>query len=217
MKSLRCLVFLVVFVWPAAARAQGGFWDFVEGGSGPGPFHGYTGEVRLTCVREVPPVAPATIPTHPVKQCLGDLDTDIKAVVNFSVGRYSSGDNPRFTSAPNDTATINMTKVESTFMYRVNPMLDVGVGGAFIQLSGSGFSSQPHPAITAISVTFTPLAYLQGTRAKWGRFLRFNFSDRVVFGEINAVDFNSPAVYRKGAEFQRDFSWGLDFGSLIWH
>ena len=212
MKNLRTLVFLlIVGVWPAAAHAQDGFWDYIEGGSGPGPFHGYTAGVRVLCVRE-------SGTSHPVGKCLSDVDENIKAVVNLSFGQYWSGDNPRFTSAPTDRGEIKMTKIESTFMYRVTPGLDVGVGGGFIELTGDGFDSQPHPVATALSVTITPLSFLSGPRAtKWGRFLRFNFSDRVVFREVNAADFNSPVAYVKGAEFQRDLSWGVDVGSLIWH
>ena len=81
-------------------------------------------------------------------------------MVNFSFGQYWSGNNPRFTSAPNDRAEIKMTKIESTFMYRVTSGLDVGVGGGFIELTGDGFDSQPHPVATALSVTITPLAFL---------------------------------------------------------
>jgi hypothetical protein len=213
MKNLRFLMLLVIFgVWPVSAHAQGGLWDYIEGGSGPGPFHGYTGEVRVLCVRE-------DGTRHPVGACLSDLDENIKAVLNFRAGWYTSGDNPRFANAPTDLRTINMTKIESTFMYRITPVLDMGVGGGFLVLSGSGFESQTHPVVTALSVTLTPLGFLRGspTARKWGRFLRFNFSDRVVFGQVNAADFNSTAIYSKGAEFQRDFSWGVDVGSLIWH
>jgi len=215
MKNLRFLVFLVIFgVWPAAAHAQGGFWDYVEGGSGPGPFHGYTAVIRALCVRQT--MNPAGQFAFPRGKCFSDIDDNIKAVLNVNVGWYSSGENPRFTNTPTDTDTINMTRVGSTFMYRVHPVIDVGLGGGVIVLSGSGFTTQWHPEITAISVTLTPFGFLSdGPKArKFKRFLRFNFSDRVVFREINSVDFGLPPTYLKGAEFQRDFSWGLDLGNL---
>jgi hypothetical protein len=208
-------VFLVICgVWPAAAHAQGGFWDYIEGGSGPGPFAGYTGVIRLRCIKQETNTQGKII--YPRRRCSSDIDDNIRAVWNLNVGWYSSGDNPRFTNTPTVNDTIDMTRVGSTFMYRVHPVIDVGVGGGVIALSGSGFKTQWHPEITAISVTFTPLGFLpDGPRArKLKRFLRFNFSDRVVFRPIDSVDFGLPATYLKGAEFQRDFSWGLDLGSL---
>src|SRR5262245_18469917 len=95
MRILKLLVLMAVFaVLPRAAQAQGGFLDFMENLSGPGPSHGFTTTWRGFCVDENNKVIP----------CLDDSRSGIKGVMRFetSLPYLTTGDNQRFADTPLD-------------------------------------------------------------------------------------------------------------------
>jgi len=203
--------------WPANAHAQGDFLDWLEGLSGPGPFTGVTFSMRTVCARD----DGGKLTTN---WCLNDTDSKIRTVLNVEYGWATTGKQARFPDTPADQGVIHQQRIAATYMYRVSPMLDVGVGGGVMWLTGdapppaSSFDAQVHPIFIPVAVTFTPLGMLQGpTSIKAGRILRIKFSDRYIFKEINALDFKSASSYLRHGEFNPSFSIGLDFWSFFTH
>ncbi len=194
---------------PANAFAQGDFLDWLEQFSGPGPFHGVTIGTRVVCVRD-------NAGTLEHGLCFNDTDPNIKTVMNVEFGFATSGSQARFPDTPNDVGVVHASRLNVTYMYRVSPMLDVGIGIGALTFSGDSFENQVHPILTPFAVTFTPLGMLHGPKSvKWGRVLRVKFADRYVFSDIRAVDFHSASSYLKHGEFNPGFGIGVDFWSFF--
>jgi hypothetical protein len=206
------LVALCALGRPATAFAGIDFIDWLEQFSGPGPFHSYFRSIgaRVICTYD-------DAGTHRIGTCLSDLDPKIKTVLTAEYAWASSHDNSRFeTVDPNNRASINTSRILVNYYYRVSPMLDVGVGAGALIFTGDGFDNQTHPVLTPIALTFTPLGFLHGeTSAKWGRVVRVKFDERYVLGDINSVDFRSPAGYLKHGEMNRGVSVDIDFWTLL--
>jgi hypothetical protein len=211
-KARLCLFAVLFLVLPQIAHAESDFWDTISSFSGPGPFHGITFAQRVLCVKEDP-----LNNAHPISTCMSDVDGTIKALVSVEGGYYTSGDNPRFSDTPTDRRPVHMTRVHSTYMYRVSPILDVGVGAGVLILSGDGFDNQTHAVATPLALTFTPLGFIRSSprATKWGRLVRVNFYENWVFGDIKGADFNSPSAYVKTGEFIGKFGIGVDLGSFF--
>ena len=213
MKRVRLIVLVGVFAMccPKGAYAQSDFLDWLDSFSGPGPFHGVTVGMRTMCMRD-------NAGTLSNGWCIADTDPSIKTVMNVEFGFGTTGSQARFSDTPNDIAVVHASRINMTYMYRVSPMLDVGIGMGALIFSGSGFDNQNHPILTPFTMTFTPLGMLRGpTSKKWGRVLRFKFADRYVFGDLNAADFHSVSTYLKHGEFNPGFGIGVDFWSFFAH
>ncbi len=202
------LVGLFALCCPAGAYAQSDFLDWLDSLSGPGPFQGFTVGMRTVCARD-------NAGKLDTGWCIADTDPNIKTVMNVEFGWATTGKQLRFSDAPGD-APVHASRLNVTYMYRVSPMLDVGVGIGGLMLSGDGFTNQLHPIFTPATVTFTPFGMLRGpTSAKWGRVLRIKFSDRYIFGDLKAVDFGSVSSYLRHGEFNPSFGIGVDFWSFF--
>ena len=213
MKRARlCLLALLFVALPGIAHAESDFWDFLEGFSGPGPFHSYFRSIGASvhCTNDEGG-------THRVGTCLSDIDQKIKTVLTAEYAWASSHDNARFeTVDPNNRTPVNTSRVMVNYYYRFSPMLDVGAGvGAFV-FTGDGFTNQTHPMLTPLTLTFTPLGFLHGEQsAKWGRLIRIKFDEKYILGDINSLDFKSPAGYLKNGEMNRGVAVAVDFWSLL--
>jgi hypothetical protein len=216
MTKLR-LLFLVTLcaVWPATASAQFNPIEWLQDGSGPGPYHnGYGFFVRLFCVKEAPGGR------HNVDTCIADTDNSIKIVVDAEYG-HASTNNPRFNDPvallePLNTASVNAHVFDVSYSYRVSPLLDVGVAIGSLTYTGEGFANQSHLTLTPLRISFVPLAYFSGEKGeKWGRVVRIKYWNRRVVGDILASDFGSKGSYVRRGEFNQGISVGLDFYAFI--
>jgi hypothetical protein len=208
-------VLAVCLLWPAGAFAQSDILDWLAEWSGPGPFTGVTFNIRTVCARD----NDGRLTTN---WCLNDTDPSIKTVLSVEYGWATTGRQARFYDTPGDVGVIHQQRVAAIYMYRVSPMLDAGIGGGVVWLTGdapppaSSFDAQVHPIFIPVAVTFTPLGLLRGpTSKKAGRILRIRFSERYLFREINALDFKSASTYVRHGEFNPSFSIGLDFWSFF--
>lgn len=206
------LLALCALARPANAFAQGDFLDWLEGFSGPGPFHSYMRSIgtRVLCTYDEGD-------THRVGTCLSDVDPKIKTVLTVQYAWASSYDNSRFENVdPNNRTPVNTSRFLVNYYYRFSPMLDVGVGTGMFMFTGDGFDNQPHPVLTPLALTFTPFGFLHSEKsAKWGRVIRVKFDEKYVLGDINSVDFHSPAGYLKHGEMNRGVSVGVDFWPFL--
>jgi hypothetical protein len=208
------LVALGALLRPAHAYAQADFLDWLESLSGPGPFHGYfmSFNSRVLCTfsdgRE-----------QRAGWCFDDTSDRIKSVLTAEFAVASSDSNIRFADAtiePQNTLPVHATRVLVNYQYRFHPMIDLGVGVGAIVFSAEDFANQSHPVLTPLTLTFTPLGFLKGEKAKWGRVLRVKYSERFILGDIRAQDFHSSvSKYVKNGEWNTGISFGVDFWPFL--
>ena len=212
MRKMRfCVLAVVLALWPAAARAQdGGFWDFLESFSGPGPAKGFTLTGRLLCIDQQKTVYWA---------CFNDAKQDLKWILRLetTLPYMTTDDHPRFSDTPNDKRPVHIYKFGGTMYYRFHPMLDMGAGLGVYMFSGEGVTQPSRLTATPLSLVFTPFGWVRSspTATKWGRLLRVNFSETYVMTGISPDKFSSISSYVKGGEFVNNVSLGVDFGSFI--
>jgi hypothetical protein len=205
---------LLLLTLPRAAHAQSDFWDFIEGFSGPGPFHGYfqSANSRVFCT-----VSDGG--THNARWCFDDTSDKIRSVMTAEFAFASSDSNPRFSDAasePQNALPVHATRVLVNYQYRFHPMVDLGVGVGALIFSGDDFANQTHPILSPFTLTFTPLGFLKGDKAKWGRVLRITYAERYVLGDIRAQDFHSlVSKYVKNGEWNTGVSFGVDFWPFL--
>jgi len=208
------LVALCALMRPASAFAQSEFLDWLESLSGPGPFHGYfmSANSRVFCTSS----DGGEMRAH---WCFDDTSEKIKTVMTAEFAFASSDGNPRFADATAETQNslpVHATRVMANYQYRFHPMIDLGVGLGAIVFSGEDFTNQMHPILTPLTMTFTPLAFLKGDKAKWGRVLRIKYSERYILGDIRAQDFHSlVSKYVKNGEWNTGISFGVDFWPFL--
>ena len=175
------------------------------------PFKGVTFGQRVFCVKRIRAEEALHHQLH--------VDIDDKIGPGGAEFGYYKRRSSRFSDTPTDLRTVHLIRLQANYMYRISPLLDLGAGGGVIIFTGDGFDSQSHPVVTPLSVTFTPLGFIRDTpkATRWGRFVRVNFSETWVFGDIKASDFGSTSTYLRTGEFNRKFGIGVDIGSLISH
>jgi hypothetical protein len=207
------VVALCALARPVSAYAQSDFLDWLESLSGPGPFHGYfmSASSRVFCT--------LGDGEQRASWCLDDTSEKIKSVMTAEFAFASSDSNIRFTDAtsePQNVLPVHATRVLVNYQYRFHPMIDLGVGVGAIVFSGEDFTNQTHPILTPLTLTFTPLAFLKGDKAKWGRVLRLKYSERYILGDIRAQDFHSRvSKYVKNGEWNTGISLGVDFWPFL--
>jgi len=208
MRILKLLVLMAVFaVLPRAAQAQGGFLDFMENLSGPGPSHGFTTTWRGFCVDENNKVIP----------CLDDSRSGIKGVMRFetSLPYLTTGDNQRFADTPLDTRTIHAKSFGATYFVRIDPVLDIGVGIGGLFFSADDFDTVKKITFTPIDVAIVPFART-AKNPGLARLLRIEFRETLVGWSLSAREFGpNTSTYSKGTEFVRSVLVGADVGAIL--
>jgi hypothetical protein len=213
MTKARLLILLVLCaVWPTRAFAQIDAIDWLQPGSGPGPYGGFGFFARVLCVKE-------DGARHRVDTCVDDGDDSIKIVVDAQYGHLTSS-NPRFNDPvavlePLNTASITINTFDFSYSYRLSPLFDVGVAIGSYTYSGEGFSTTSRLTLTPVRISFVPLGFLQGDAKKWGRVLRLKYYNRRIVGDTLASDFGSKGSYVVRGEFSQGMSVGLDFYAFI--
>jgi hypothetical protein len=208
------VVALCALARPASVYAQSDFIDWLESLSGPGPFHGYfmSASSRVFCTSNDGGTVKAD-------WCFDDTSEKIKSVMTAEFAFASSDGNLRFADATTEVQNslpVHATRVLVNYQYRFHPMVDLGVGVGAIVFSGDDFTNQAHPILTPLTMTFTPLGFLKGDKAKWGRVLRIKYSERYILGDIRAQDFHSlVSKYVKNGEWNTGISFSLDFWPFL--
>src|ERR1043166_8563103 len=130
MSKLRLVLLIALCaVWPATARAQSDFIDWLQQQSGPGPYHTwFTGyEVRAYCQ----PNGVAAQDDYPNKvrrriyNCFLDDPDLTKTVLSFNA-TYSKTYNRRLFLDDSDTRLISQDRYTIAYVYRPNIYLKVG-------------------------------------------------------------------------------------------
>jgi hypothetical protein len=212
---------ILVCVWaltPGSARAQdgGGWIEWLEKMSGPGPFWGAGAYVRFYCIdkdhraaafcRRSPDRYPDARPG------------DERHLFEFRVGNDKSFDGkPRFFDTPDDTRTIHILRIDARYYYRFHDALDVGFGFGLRRYSGedSGdFSPFTRWSVTPAAIVFVPGALGSGaSRNPWRRFVKLQLEESLIGGISAARDFKSASRYETDGELLSGVS--IEFDALV--
>lgn len=215
--NLRVLFLVCVCLACArTAHAQDGWLEWIEKMSGPGPFWGAGGYVRVGCWNDKNQYAwfcwrsPDRYPDARPK--------DERHILALGIGYFWSFDNePRFSDTPNDTAPIQILRFEPRYYYRFHQALDAGVGVSLRRYSGQGsgdFAPFVQWGVTPASIVFTPLALgTKDTDNPWRRLVKVHLDETWISGIAAKDDFKSPSTYETHGEFQGSFA--IEFDVLV--
>jgi hypothetical protein len=228
------LVVAALAGFPGAAYAQGGFLDFMENLSGPGPYnYGFAADVRAVCrtsyVSNAPDAVKDDVTGLSMKTewvpswrsgsdkrnlfpCLTKPKT-VQSYIELRYGRATSDVRPLFVDQPTQLiGQIAATTVQAFVMKQLDPSLSLGVGGGGLWITGSTIQGTVfRPILTPVSVVFTPLR-LTGSNAWWTRLVIFRFDENAVIGSLTASTFNtaSTSTYVAHADMVRSFGIIVD-------
>src|ERR1043166_2658527 len=127
MSKLRLVLLIALCaVWPATARAQSDFIDWLQQQSGPGPYHNYFKgyEIRIWC----PPTGLGIMDTtaRQVWNCFLDDAERTGGVLSFDA-TYAKTDVKRlFLDDPTDVREVREQRYTLAYVYRANRYLKVG-------------------------------------------------------------------------------------------
>jgi len=212
MKRHRLWMLAAAFaLWPSLAGAQGYWWDFVEGLSGPGPFEGHGGYVRLGCAKAESWRGEWT--GEGVRGCWNDNQSDIRQTFELRALWIRADDRPRLIAAPEpDPRKVDAVKVDVLTALRVAPYLDLGFGGGFIRFYGEDVVDIFRPTIIPISVTFTPLA-ISGSNNLWRRAVKIRMEELYIPFGFTGKDWGDKTI--SAADYSTDGNWVLVGGALF--
>lgn len=221
---LRVLFLMVIFAaLPAAAHAQGGFLDFMEQWSGPGPFnYGPSFSVRVGCQLNVKSksktdplekdrmfvwwlqhdVDDNRVPTA-TRSCASRGDK-VQAFLDLRYTRGSMDDrHPLFVDKPGELQVdqsrgVNLSSnvLQALLMRQViDPAFAIGFGGGLVWFDGK-LLDQGTPiraVVTPLAVDVAPLR-LFFPHARWARALVLQFQESAFVGAVDARKFNSTST-----------------------
>jgi hypothetical protein len=207
-------------IWPAHAFAQSDTYDWLQGGSGPGPYKSvFTGyEVRVWC----PPTGVGVMDTakRKVWNCLLDDPDRTKGVLSFSQDWASSGNARLFVDDVTDVRDVKESISTIAFTYRANPYFSYGGTVEFMHFSsdqGNAFSTWRLGL--GPRLVFTPFAGAKITNPRWSsanRFVHLQVDTTYLPQGLKASDFgNTVSRYDPGPSFQVRTTLALDGAILL--
>jgi len=232
-------------VLPRAAQAQGGFLDFMENLSGPGPFnYGFAFDARVACRTSFVADTPAANQPKDrntkdeenknIKRewvgwfqegtdrnnrypCLAKPKT-VQSYIELRYAKASSDDRSLFADQPNELqGHVSATAVQALMMRQIDPAISVGAGVGGLWISGPTIQGKVfRPIVTPISVALTPLK-IMGSNAWWARLVVFRFDENAVFKALDASDFNtaSNSKFVAHADMVRTFAITFDVAAVV--
>lgn len=200
---------------PAAARADdGGWWEWLQGLSGPKLF-GLGTEFHVRCLDKN---------GHPVfcEKLFGIIKRDvpfddIRHEFDVRVSLYWNH-GPRFQDVPDPVVNgdtppkIFASKLMVLYYNRVSPRFSVGGGGGFLPFFSSPFADKyfdhfSRGIVTPVSVIFTP--FKSGNRLVKAFYIRSEYS--YITQGFTAPSFGSTlSQYSTGGEWNGTLTFGLD-------
>ena len=220
MSKLRLVLLIALCaVWPATARAQSDFIDWLQQQSGPGPYHTYFKgyEIRAYC-----PKANEKYDLRRVWDCFLDDPDLTKWVLSFDTTYAKTYNRRLFLDDPSDVREISQDRYTIAFVYRPNIYLKVG--GTFDLLR---FSSDQGNAFSFWKVGFGPrlivspfARHITDRNTKHSgslhRLIQLQIDAPYVPQGFKATDFNNTvSKFESGPEFQVRTSLVIDSSALL--
>jgi hypothetical protein len=214
------MLFALCAVWPANAHAQSDIIDWLQQGSGPGPYKSYKGyELRVFCL----PTGVGIMDTakRKVWNCLLDDPDRTRAVLSFGTNWASTENTRLFIDDPSDVREVKERRWTTAFTYRMSSLLSVGGTLDFMQFkSDQGNAFSFWRVGIGPRLIFTPCGKCTATNppsrsSSAGQFLHLQLDATYVPQGLKASDFgNTVSKYDPGASFQVRTSLVLD-GAVI--
>jgi len=192
MRIRTVLALLLLLLLPAPAHA-GWWWDYFDGLSGPGPFQ---------TDRHAPTIELTFWPGKDAAHFLLDDPAPEKKKWYFglrAVQLNNDGHLQMFEDKPLDRRHVDLMSVDISAMYRVSPVLDLGVGASILRFS-SGSAADPiqFDAFYRVGpvgkMTVTPFGgFTPGNkRLRWLQRVPKFYADVTILKGFTAEDFGNP-------------------------
>ncbi|MFL6279832.1 MAG: hypothetical protein ACJ731_06960 [Vicinamibacterales bacterium] len=202
------ILVVALALWPTGAYAAAGWWAWLEELSGPGPFHGLALGAPVLCSGEngLVPCTPAS---------------GVKRLVFVTVSTVTSGHNLRFKDlpdTPDNRREVHVLQVSGSYMFRLHPAVDVGVGAGTMRFSGEGFEPLWRVTLIPANAAVRPFTLIGKWRTNpWAQVVRGEFETSFVMPGFTAAQFGTPAsTFSVGPEFLTRAAVVIDFGPLVW-
>lgn len=222
---------------PARAEAHAGWWDWIEGLSGPGPFsNGWVVDFRPLCSVRVPPpqqrTADAARNTEDAPEqwtsAFGSSDLSQHCRVNSNEVRgyfevrggviSTAEDKGLFHDKPDELrGKATAHHVQVAFMRQIDPMLAVGAGAGVIWFNGQNIDGTVSRfTFTPFSVAMSPLRLVNRKNSRLG-FLLVRYEEIAIVGGMQASDYNklSTSSFKIGNDAVRSISITVDALTLF--
>lgn len=219
----RRLVFVLVFTLaalvPRPALAHGGFWDWLEELSGPGPFRGVMFDVRPLCFvaaeragttseqatgygnpfrsgANLPPAQLVCQANHAVTDPQTNIRYRLAGYMEVRGGIAWSDSQPLFSDRPGElTGVVRAQAGQLFFMRQVDRAVALGAGAGAIHFSGSTVPGGPTRFVmTPLAVAFSPLKLFMADDRPGGGFITLRFDEVAIRGNLRAADFNPAST-----------------------
>jgi hypothetical protein len=207
MTKLRVLILILACALiPATARADdGGWWEWLQGLSGP-KLMGAGTEVHVLCLDK---------DGHPLfcEKLWGILKRDvpfdqIKHQLDFRFSLYwNYGEQLTVANATNTAHEIMAAKLMAMYFNRVHPRVSVGAGAGVMPFFGRDFNKFARGIVTPVSVIVTP--YKSGGRLRKAFYIRAEES--YITQGFSAADFGNTSTYSVGGSWNGAAGIGFDF------
>jgi hypothetical protein len=225
MSKLRLVLLIALCaVWPATARAQSDFIDWLQQQSGPGPYWNQTRVVGAFDVRFACWSTPGAPQVNSVlgqwRRCLIDNPNDVTGSLSFGMNWGTTGRKQLFIDDPSDVREVLEKRISIRYLGRVNHYFDFG--GAF---NITRFASDEGNAFGFWRVGMGPILtfFPCGDRCEksrdWAtlnRLVRFQAEATWYYPGFKASDYNNAvSKFNSGYEYQVRSSIVLDAGALV--
>jgi hypothetical protein len=189
MRGRTLLVLILLALYPGTAHAW--WWDYFDGLSGPGPFKADHGAPSF----EVTFWPDVVVRKQGLHQALLDDPSRQKTwyVAFRTVGLNNDDHLQMFENQPLDRRHVDLTTFDLSAMYRVNRVLDLGVGASILRFSGEGFETFTRVGPIG-KMTVTPFGGFIPARPRAFWLLRVPkfYADVTIVRGFEAADFGNP-------------------------
>ena len=233
-KRLRIAVVLLVFLLGPWSVARAGFIDWIDQLSGPGPFWGVGGDVRLACTgvenESTPPPAPAPVQkaltSHAMswltfRRCLlNDLPKTKRPSVSLdlSLSYARSFSNDLTYQAGTGDTHVSIFSLAPTVWWNPIPPVGVGTGVGVNTFLGPTFSTFSRFYLNPVQVEIKPFAFSKdqwfSAKASW---FTIRAGYELIPKGFDATDFGAiPGTFHTGHETLPKVAILIDGGQWSW-
>ena len=228
-KHVRTVVVLLACLFGLSPKAHAGFIDLLDQLSGPGPFWGVGGDIRLYCAgitsEATTPALPAALTSSnwswlTRKRCLANDLPDaqrpwISLDLAFSYSRSIHNDLLYPANTP-DTH-VSIYSLEPAIWFTPTPPVAIGTGIGVDTFRGPTFSSFSRFYVTPVKVDIKPFAFSKSSWSSKGAGLITIRADYVLFPKgFDAQDFGSIGTFHTEHESLPRITILFDAGQWSW-
>jgi hypothetical protein len=224
--ALRPVTFGVLLLALTARPASAGLGDWLgwlEGMSGPGPFHGPTVSIdRLACWSE--PAGGGRIErvgfvdrSDPCRNGADRQRRRVRAYLSVELARFRSSRNVLARDPEADEAQVDLTRLNALVFARVAQGLEVGGGLGINRFSGEGATGEDFGftrLTLPLRVRVRPGMWV-APESRWSRLVHFNVGFDRLPSTFTAADFGQQGPFREEGESLATAYIGFDVLSVL--